>query len=56
MKYRVILKISYHQAEFEFDDKDEAIQFATMAVKNAVQSEDGEAYVTLRIAETFDKD
>ena len=37
MIYRVIIKISYHQAFFDFDNIETACNFASMAAKNAVK-------------------
>lgn len=40
MKYRVIIKISYTVAIFEFDDLTTAGNFANVAAKHAIANED----------------
>lgn len=40
IKYRVILKISYNEGWFEFENAAEAISFATVALESMVANED----------------
>lgn len=40
MIYRVILKIGYYSNWFDFDDSDEAVNFAVCALKHNVPNED----------------
>lgn len=40
IKYRVILKIGYNAAWFEFENAAEAISFATVALQSMVTNED----------------
>ena len=40
MKYRVIIKVGYNEAWFEFDSPAEACDFATIAISQQVKSED----------------
>lgn len=40
MKYRVIIKVSYQEAWFEFDTAADACNFATIAISHQVKSED----------------
>jgi len=40
IKYRVILKIGYNEAWFEFENAVEAINFATVALQSMVANED----------------
>lgn len=40
IKYRVILKIGYDEAWFEFENAVEAINFATVALQSMVANED----------------
>lgn len=38
--YRITMKISYYEAEFEFDDEKEAIDFAKLALAHMITTED----------------
>ena len=51
--YRVILKVSYHSAWFEFSDAAEACTFATKALEHMVTSEDQDKvpYVSLQVVD-----
>lgn len=40
MIYRVVLKVSYNEAFFDFDSLDQACNFARVAVEHSVKSED----------------
>lgn len=40
MKYRVIIKVGYNEAWFEFDTPVEACNFATEAISKQVKNED----------------
>lgn len=40
MVYRVIIKVSYMQAYFDFEDGEDAVRFAIQAVEHSVPSED----------------
>ena len=40
IKYRVILKVGYNEAWFEFENAVEAINFATIALQSMVANED----------------
>lgn len=40
MKYRVILKVAYHEAWFDFDDADTACQFAGILLSHQSPNED----------------
>ncbi len=41
IKYRVIIKVSYNEAWFEFDTAEDACQFTTTALKHMADNEDG---------------
>lgn len=49
MKYRVIVKVSYHEAWFEFDDIESAGEFAKNILTHQVESEDSKRKSTVRI-------
>ena len=55
MKFRVVLKISYYEAHFDFDSADEATKFATTALTHGVATEDTKKplVVQMLIAENF---
>lgn len=40
MIYRVIIKVSYHEAYFDFDSSEEAMIFAEQALNHNTDSED----------------
>lgn len=40
MKYRVIIKVSYHEAWYEFDKAEDAVNFAVQCLEHQVESED----------------
>lgn len=40
MRYRVVMKVSYHERYFDFDDANDALAFAEMIVEHDVTSED----------------
>lgn len=51
IKYRVILRIGYYEAVYEFDTVEEAGGFASTALLHQIPSEDNRsapAYVTIR--------
>ena len=55
MKFRVVIKFGYHERYFVFDDQNEAVSFATTAVKHYVPEEDGKKIdLTIQIGENFD--
>ena len=49
MKYRVILKVSYHEAWFDFDTIEEAGNFAKTILVHQVDSEDNKRRSTIRL-------
>lgn len=40
MVYRVIMKVSYMQAHFDFENGEDAMRFAIQAIEHSVPSED----------------
>jgi len=40
VKYRVVVRVSYNEAWFEFDDAKEAVSFASIALSHMVSNED----------------
>jgi len=58
IKYRVIIKVSYHAAWFEFDSADQACGFATNAISHMVNSEDQKkkSYITIQVVDADAKD
>lgn len=51
IKYRVILKIGYYEAVYEFDTAEEAGWFASTALMHQIPSEDNRstpAFVTMK--------
>lgn len=53
IKYRVRIKVSYHEAWFTFDDGKEACDFAVMALKHSADSDDQKQvpYVAIEVYE-----
>ena len=49
MKYRVILKVSYHEAWFEFDTIEEAGEFAKAVLLHQVESPDSKKKSTIKV-------
>ena len=49
VKYRVVIKVSYNEAWFEFESADQACNFATNALTHMVSNEDGKKSVKIRI-------
>lgn len=49
IKYRVIIKVSYLAAWFEFDSAEEACGFATNAISHMEDSEDTKKNATIAI-------
>jgi hypothetical protein len=49
MKYRVILKVSYHEAWFDFDTIEAAGNFARTILVHQVDSEDNKRRSTIRL-------
>ena len=58
IKYRVIIKVSYNEAWFEFDSADQACGFATNAISHMIDSEDQRkrAYITIQVVDADAKD
>ena len=58
MKYRVVIKVGYREAIFEFDDITKAGEFASAALTNSIPSDDADkaTYVTILVAENFNSD
>ena len=58
MKYRVILKVGYRAAYFDFDNAADAIAFSESAVSKNVPTGDNDdtVRVLIRIAESFGDD
>lgn len=42
VKYRVVLKVSYYEAHFDFEKSEDACKFAELAVTHSVKSEDSD--------------
>ena len=55
IKYRVILKVGYSSAWFEFNDGERATEFAKTALESMVANEDTGRKTFVSI-EVFDKD
>ena len=49
MKYRVIFKVSYYEAWFEFDTVEEAGEFAKTILTHQVESPDSKRKSTIRV-------
>jgi len=49
MKYRVILKVNYYEAWFEFETIEEAGEFAKTILIHQVDNEDNKKKSTIRI-------
>ena len=49
IKYRVVIKASYHEVWFEFNTAEEACAFSTTALKSMVDSEDQKRKSTIRM-------
>jgi hypothetical protein len=49
IKYRVVIKVSYNEAWFEFDSADQACGFATNALTHMVSNEDCRKSAKIRI-------
>lgn len=49
IKYRVIIKVGYNEAWFEFDSADQACGFATNAISHMVECEDTRKKTTITI-------
>lgn len=49
MKYRVILKVNYYEAWFEFDNIEDAGEFAKTILTHQVESEDNKRKSTIRL-------
>lgn len=49
MKYRVILKVNYYEAWFEFDTVEEAGEFAKTILMHQVESEDNKRKSMIRL-------
>lgn len=49
MKYRVILKVNYYEAWFEFDTVEEAGEFAKTILTHQVESEDNKRKSMIRL-------
>ena len=49
MKYRVILKVSYNEAWFDFDTIEEAGEFAKTILLHQVESPDSKRKSTIRV-------
>lgn len=49
MIYRVILKISYYEAWFDFDNVEEAAGFVAIAMAHQVENEDTQKKKSVRI-------
>ena len=49
MKYRVILKVSYNEAWFDFDTIEEAGDFAKTILVHQVESPDSKRKSTIRV-------
>lgn len=49
MKYRVIFKVSYNEAWFEFDTIEEAGEFAKTILMHQVESEDSRRKSMIRL-------
>lgn len=49
MKYRVILKVNYYEAWFEFDTIKEAGEFAKTILVHQVENEDNKRKSTIRL-------
>ena len=48
--YRVVIKVSYHEAFFDFTDSEAACSFASAAVTHSVANEDTkQTYVNIRL-------
>lgn len=54
LKYRVIVKVSYYETWFEFDDAEEACEFAKSVMLHQVPNEDTKkkpTYVTMKVVD-----
>lgn len=49
MKYRVILKVSYNEAWFDFDTIEEAGEFAKIVLVHQIESPDSKKKSTIRV-------
>lgn len=49
MKYRVIFKVNYYEAWFEFDTVEEAGEFAKTLLTHQVESEDNKRKSMIRL-------
>jgi hypothetical protein len=49
MKYRVIFKVNYYEAWFEFDTVEEAGEFAKTILTHQVESEDNKRKSMIRL-------
>lgn len=49
MKYRVILKVSYNEAWFDFDNIEDAGEFAKTILTHQVESEDSKRKSMIRL-------
>lgn len=54
--YRVILKIKYNIAFFDFNNIEQACKFADAAMVTNVESEDGKVHVTIELIHPEEKD
>lgn len=52
-KYRVVLKVSYNEAWFEFEDGTKAVEFAKTALESMVNSEDQQkrSFITIQVVD-----
>lgn len=53
IKYRVILKVSYNEAWFEFEDGAKAVDFAKTALESMVNNKDmsRKSYVSVQVVD-----
>lgn len=53
IKYRVVIKVSYNEAWFDFENAQQAGDFAAIALKHMVPSEDQRksSYITIRVVD-----
>lgn len=54
IKYRVVLKVGYNEAWFEFDEMEKACVFATEALTHMIDNEDGKrrTYINMQVVDT----
>lgn len=56
MKYRVILKVGYNEAYFEFDDINRAAEFAGEILVHSVKSDDTDKKTSVSIIAILDEE